>query len=153
MENITQHLQGKQNTVADVRVKIDTRPLGLESGADDLPEDQPDIWPSGSGPVRIQANLPVPSLLQLAARSLCRSNRHPPSGLGIAEGFCQPTMESNLQGTSKDSNPESQHRAGHTSVKNTPMLSPTLLVEVACLFPRQATTETQFTHQFAVWSI
>ena len=33
-------------------VKVNARPFRLESGLDDLPEDQPDFWSSGSGPVR-----------------------------------------------------------------------------------------------------
>ena len=51
------------------------------------------LWPDRNGPVCIQANQSVPSLFQLAARSLCRGNRCLPPGLVENTRLCQSSMK------------------------------------------------------------
>ena len=67
--------------------------IGLETGSINIFDDQRDLWSTGCGPVCIQTNQPVPSLLQLEARSICRGNRCLPAGLDKGERLCQPPME------------------------------------------------------------
>ena len=75
----------------------------MEIGSSDFSGSQQTLWPTGSGPVCIQTYQPVPSLLQLVARSICRSNRCIPPGLEDNERFCQPTMELGAQSTEESS--------------------------------------------------
>ena len=66
--------------------------IRLETGLFRFSENQQEVWSSGSGLVCKQINQPVPSLLQLVARSIRRSNRRLSPGLDNSERFCQPHL-------------------------------------------------------------
>ena len=65
----------------------------LEAEPNYLSQDQSTMGPTGSGPLCFPPVNPVPTLLQLAARSICRSNRCVSPDMDTHEGICQPTME------------------------------------------------------------
>ena len=108
-----------------LRVEIHEGSLRLEAGSSYLSENQQEIQPTGSGPIRLQTDLSVPSLLQLAARSIGRSNRCLPAGLDDSEGFCQPSMDPGSTGTDKDS------ASGDTCNFSDPSLEDTAMVPSA----------------------
>ena len=66
----------------------------LETESDNLSQDPSTLGPTGSGPICFLAIHPVLTLLQLAARSICRSSRCIPPDVDTHEGVCQPTLES-----------------------------------------------------------
>ena len=74
-------------------VQIPQGSFRLEPRQGDLYKDKRTIWPDRNGPVCIQANQSVPSLFQLAARSVCRGNGCLPPGLVKNTRFCQSSME------------------------------------------------------------
>ena len=86
-----------------LRVQIHEGSLRLEAGSSYLSENRQEIRPTGSGPICLQTDLSVPSLLQLAARSIGRSDQCLPAGLDDSEGFRQPSMDPGSTGTDKDS--------------------------------------------------
>ena len=57
------------------RVETHEGPIRLEIRSGNIYENQPEIRSTGSGHVCIEANQSVPSLFQLAARSICRGDR------------------------------------------------------------------------------
>ena len=73
----------------------------LETEPCHITKDRPDIWSTGDSPIHLQADNPVPTLLQLAARSVCISHRCLPADLDRPEGVCQPSLEPHRQGSSK----------------------------------------------------
>jgi len=62
-----------------------------------ISEDRSNLWPTGDRFVRHKANSPVPTLLQLVARSLCTVNRCIYSNLDRSERLCQPSLEPHRQ--------------------------------------------------------
>ena len=76
---------------------------GLETESSHLSQDRSTLGPTGSGPICFSDIYPVPTLLQLAARSICRSNRCIPPDVDSHEGVCQPTLESCGQDIISDS--------------------------------------------------
>ena len=88
-------------------VEVYTGRIRLEVRSEHLQKNRQDLRPPRGGPVCVQMNTPVPSLLQLAARSLHRGNRRIPPGLVSTEGVCQPPpLEPNIQSSDKDSGTE-----------------------------------------------
>ena len=75
----------------------------LETESGHLSQDRSTLGPTGSGPICFSAIYPVPTLLQLAARSICRSNRCIPPDVDTLEGVCHPTLESCGQDIISDS--------------------------------------------------
>jgi len=65
----------------------------LEVEPHDIPGDQQPLWAYRRGPVCVQTVHPVPTLLQLPARSLCTSNRCLSPRLDSHEVLCQSSME------------------------------------------------------------
>ena len=102
------------------------RQVRLEAGCEHLQETQQDLCPPEGGPVCVQAYTPVPSLFQLAARSLHRGNRCIPSGLVITEGVCQPLLqlEPSIQCSGEDTGTGSQHYFSRSSVEEATVVSP-----------------------------
>ena len=123
------------------RIEIHERLIGLESGSANISDNQQDLWPTGSGPICIQTDQPVPSLLQLAARSICRGNRCLPAGLDNGEGLCQPPMEPNTEGANESTVSGSRLNPGSPSVEDTAMV-PLSTINVSGL----ATPATQAGH-------
>ena len=75
------------------RIQVNEGQVRLETETSGLPPNRQALWTTGSGPVCITANPPMPTLLQLAARSICRGRRCLPAGLVDGEGVCQPSLE------------------------------------------------------------
>ena len=100
-----QHLPGIQNTV------------GLETVTKYIPQDTANIWSTGSGSLCDPPVCSVPTLLQLAARSICRSNRCISPGVDPHQGVCQSTLEPGRQNTCSGTDSQSQPSAGSTSVE------------------------------------
>ena len=107
--------QGSRHGVKDYEGQI-----RLETGSTGVPQDRGDIWSPGRGPFCVQINQSVPSLFQLAARSICRSHRRSLPELEWDEGLCQPTLESNTTSTSKGT---SGNSSGSPSLESTTMVS------------------------------
>ena len=72
-------------------------PHGLETQPSLIQKDRPPTRANTGGPVRIQDYQTVPSLLQLAARSLCSSCRCIPPGLVPQQELCELTVVSDRQ--------------------------------------------------------
>ena len=103
-------------------IQVHERLIRLEIGSSDFSGSQQTLWPTGSGPVRIQTYQPVPSLLQLVARSICRSNQCIPPGLEDNERFCQPTMELGAQGTEESTESGSRHNPNSPHMEDAAMV-------------------------------
>ena len=98
----------------------------------------------------MQTNQPVPSLLQLAARSICRGNRCLPAGLDNGEGLCQPSMEPDTEGANKSTVSGSRLNSG---VEDTAMV-PLSTVNISGLAtPATQAGQVPIMTQLAVWSI
>ena len=74
-------------------IQVNEGQVRLEAESADLSPNRQALWTTGSRLVRVPANQSVPTLLQLAARSICRGFRCIPAGLVNCEGFCQPSVE------------------------------------------------------------
>ena len=85
---IAQHLPGVLN--CRLRIQNDDRPdrLGVESSH--IQTNQLTLQSIGSGPFCHQTHYTAPSLFQLAARSLCLSNRCISTGLVSWKGYANP---------------------------------------------------------------
>ena len=105
-------------------IEIHEGSIGLETGSINIFGDQRDLWSTGSGPVCIQTNQPVPSLLQLAARSICRGNRCLPAGLDKGERLCQPPMEFDTESADEGTVSWSRHNSSNPSVEDTALIPP-----------------------------
>ena len=102
-----------------LRVEIHEGSVRLEAGSSYLSENRQELWPTGSGPVCLQTDLSVLSLLQLAARSIGRSNRCLPAGLDDSEGFCQPSMDPDPVSTNEDSASGGTRNSSRPSLEDT----------------------------------
>jgi len=87
--------------------------LEIEPGT--FSANKPTFWSPGGRLVCHEANNSVPSLLQLAARSVCRSNR---CISPVVKGVCQPPMESDRQGAGSNSGATSQGRLDSTRLES-----------------------------------
>lgn len=104
------------------RVPDTDRQNRLETESNYLSQDQSPMGPTGSGPLCIPAVISVPTLLQLAARSVCRGDRRIPSDMDIHEGVCQSTLEPGGQDSISSSDTASQHCTDSPSVEVTTMV-------------------------------
>ena len=95
----------------------------LETESVHLPQDRSTLGPTGSGPICFSAINPVPTLLQLAARTICRSNRCIPPDMDTHEGVCQPTLESSGQDLISDSDTTGGCCADSSNMEVTTMVS------------------------------
>ena len=77
---------------------------------------------SGSRHVCLSPNHSVPSLFQLATRSVCSGNRCISAGLVSDPRVCQPTLEYDRSGSVPGTDTEGMHCSGGTSVENTTMV-------------------------------
>ena len=59
----------------------------------------------------------MPTLLQLAARSICRNKRCISPSVDPHQGVHQPTLEPGRQDTHPDANPTSHHSTGNTNME------------------------------------
>ena len=104
-------------------VEVFTGQIRLEAGCEHLRKNQRDLRPPGGGFVCVQTDTPVPSLFQLAARSLRGGDRCIPSGLVITEGVCQPPLEPSIQCPGEDTDTGSQHHFGRSGVEDATVVS------------------------------
>lgn len=95
----------------------------LETEPCNILKNRSTIQPTGSGPICNPSFNPMPTLLQLVARSLCRSHRCLPSGLDSLEGVCQSSMESGRQNDISGSVTTSQDCFTGSSMENTTVVS------------------------------
>ena len=116
-------------------IKIHEGSIRLESGSFRFSENQQEVWSSGSGPVCNQINQPVPSLLQLAARSICRSNRCLSPGLDNSERFRQPTLEPSTESASKNTESRGRSNSGSPSMEISAMVSPPTVITSRLAMP------------------
>ena len=72
-----------------LRIENDDRPDRVAVEPSHIRTNQSALWSIGSGPFCLQTHYTAPSLFQLAARSLCLSNRCISTGLVPWEGVCQ----------------------------------------------------------------
>ena len=105
------------------RVSDNAGPYGLETQPSFVQKDRSPTGANTGGPVRIQDYQTVPSLLQLAARSLCSSNRCIPPGLVPQQGLCEPTMVSDRQSPITGSSPAGPGDTSGTSLEDAAMVS------------------------------
>ena len=99
------------------RISVSARLDRLEAEPFNISQDTEDFWPTGSGPLYDSPVYPVPSLLQLAARSICRRNSCISPSVDSHQGVCQPTLEPGRQDTHPGTEPTSHHSAGGTSLE------------------------------------
>ncbi len=99
------------------------RPVGLETRLTSLSTNPSTLGPNGGGFVCLQTDNTVPSLFQLAARSIRSSNRCLPPSLDGAQGICKSTMEYGGTSVSTGSGSASIAGASSTSVED-PALVP-----------------------------
>ena len=81
------------------RVSQNGGQIRLDAGQSHLQEDRQMLRSDRGGPIRISPDASMPSLFQLAARSLCSGDRRLLSGLDTVEGLCQPSMVPNRANT------------------------------------------------------
>ena len=103
------------------------RSLRLDAELNNLQKNRQPTWSTDSRPVCIQSHNPVPSLLQLAARSLCSSHWCIPPGLVEENGFCNhlpppPPLGTNNQGPSPSAGPESTGGTSSASLEDTTLI-------------------------------
>ena len=104
------------------RIEMHEGQVGLEVRQPILYKDQQSVWPTGSGPICVKTNQSVPSLLQLAARSVRRSSRRISPGLVDNTGFCQSSMEPGTQGSGESEGTGSGPCPGSPCVESTTMV-------------------------------
>ena len=107
-------------------IEIHERSIGLETGPINLSENRRELRPTGSGPtcICIKANQSVPSLLRLAARSICRGNGCLHPGLDIHEGLCQSSMEPDTPGPDKNTDTKGRRGSSSSSMEGTTLVCP-----------------------------
>ena len=103
----------------------------LEAESSPVQEDYQSLWSNRSGPICISSDRTVPSLFQLAARSICSGNRCLPAGLVSDTGLCQPTLEYDRTGPIPGPSTAGVHCSRGTSVEDTTMV-PTSSAHAHC---------------------
>ena len=101
------------------------RPVRLAAESGDIQQDIAHFRSHRSGHVCITSDSSVPSLFQLAARSLCSSNRCIPAGLVSDQGVCKPAVEPDRSGSVQNTDGQGSHCLGGTSLEDTAMVPPT----------------------------
>ena len=87
-------------TVADRQDRLEAKSLYFS-------QDSEDFQPTGSGPLCNSPVCPVPTLLQLVARSICRSNKCVSPSVDPHQGVRQRTLEPGRQDTHPGADPTS----------------------------------------------
>ena len=95
----------------------------LETEPSDISKNRSVVWSTGSGPICNPSVISMPMLLQLAARSLCRSHRRLPTELDSLERLHQSPIESDRQNTMSGSVTTSQDSATSSGMENTTVVS------------------------------
>ena len=103
----------------------------LEAESSPVQEDYQSLWSNRSGPICISSDRTVPSLFQLAARSICSGNRCLPAGLVSDTGLCQPALEYDRTGPIPGPSTAGVHCSRGTSVEDTTMV-PTSSAHAHC---------------------
>ena len=106
-------------------------PVGMATEPGPVQQDCEPVWPCRSGHVCLSSDNTVPSLFQLAARSLCSSNRCLSAGLVSDTRVCQPTLEYDRKGPVPGADATGTHYSGGTSLEDTTMV-PTTSANVDC---------------------
>ena len=121
--NITaQHLPGAQNFITDAESRPQTDRTDWKLNPCIFHKISEDFWPTGSGPHCNSSVCPVPTLLQLAAGSICRSNRCISPSVDAHQGVRQPTLEPGRQDAHPGADPTSHHSTGSTSMEISAMV-------------------------------
>ena len=107
------------------RVSYNERPHRLEVESSPIQENRRPSGTNRSGLVCIQDHQPVPSLLQLAARSLCNSNRCISPGLVTQERVCEPSMVSDRQSSITDPHATSPSNTTGSGLEDPALVSST----------------------------
>ena len=97
----------------------------LETEPDPVQENCQSLWSNTSRPICIPPDCTVPSLFQLAARSLCSSNRCFSAGLVSDTGICQSSVESNRASPVTGSGATGLYHSGGTSLEDTTLVPTT----------------------------
>ena len=118
------------------RIEMHEGQVRLEVRQPILYKDQQSVWPTGSGPICVKTNQSVPSLLQLAARSIRRSSRCISPGLVNNTGFCQSSMEPGTQGSGESEG------TGSGSCPGSPCVESTTVVRTATIHDSGLATPT-----------
>ena len=124
-------------------IQVHEGQIRLESESLNISKKQQGIWATGSGPICIQTNQSVPTLLQLAARSICRGNRRIPPGLDNNERLCQPPLEPGPQGTNKNTSTGGRCNSDSPCLEDTAVVSPPIVVDSRLATPTTP-PETQY---------
>ena len=95
------------------------RSIRLAAEPSDIQRDNTLLWSHRSGHVCITSDSSVPSLFQLAARSLCSGNRYLPAGLVSNQGVRRSTLESDRSGSVQITEGSGPHCSGGTSLEDT----------------------------------
>ena len=114
--------------------------IGLDALPTHYSSHRGSIRPSGGGPICIQTNIPVTSLLQLETRSSGRGSRCIPAGLEPTEGICQSALVLDRQNPEPSSSTASSTGASSTSVAGSDLVPSTSRDVVAfpqadCTYP------------------
>ena len=115
-----QHLLTKCNS--QCRVSANDRQDRLETESCNLPANKLSVWTSGDKTCLPRADVSVPPLLQLVARSICYGNRRIPSVLEGTESICQPTVEPDRQSSSSGSVTAIRRNPSSTCLEDTTMV-------------------------------
>ena len=100
------------------------RPLGLATESSHIQENCQPVRSNRSGYVYLTTDGSVPSLFQLAARSLCSGNRCLPAGLVSHQGVvCQPTLEPGRSSSVQSTERSDPHCSVGPSLEDTAMVS------------------------------
>ena len=83
----------------------------METGPSNLCQNQQALWSSGCC---FQTHQSVPTLLQLATRSICRGHRCLYAGLVSSEGVCQSPVEPGTPGAEPGTNSGGRHSPGNS---------------------------------------
>jgi hypothetical protein len=121
-----QHLPGVQNEIADAESRTMRDQLDYQLNPVLFNKIVSLCMGSNSnGPICISADHSVPTLFQLAARSLCSGNKCLPVGLVSYTGLCQPTLEYDREGSVTGQNPTGMHCVSGTSLEDTAIVPST----------------------------
>ena len=99
------------------------RQVRLAAKPSHIRQDCRPVRSSESGPVCLTSDRTMPSLFQLAARSLCSGNRSLSAGLVSDQGVCQPPMEPDRPSSVQSTDGEGTDCASGTCLEDTAMVS------------------------------
>ena len=103
-------------------ISKDDGSVGLAIEPTYIQKDCQQVWSYRGGHVCLTPHNPVPSLLQLATRSLCSSNRCLSAGLVSNPGLCQSTLVSDRTGSVQGTDGTVPNYLGGTNLEDTAMV-------------------------------